>query len=300
MGEDGMELHHLRYFVAVARHLSFTKAASENHVAQPSLSQQIQRFEQQLGAQLFDRSGGQVRMTDVGLMLQPRAESVLKQIDDMRFSVEEVQGLRAGRLVVGTLPMTGGRVLPAAVSEFRRRFPGIQVVLREESTATLTDLVLRGETDITLTTLPVENPELGVQPILTEDILLALPPGHALGSQPGVALSELAGEPFMIMKPGFGFRDLCLRACRSAGFEPVIAYESAHIETILSMVANGLGVALVPRMATDQVRRPAPHFLEIIAPRVERTLALVWRHDRYLSVAGRAFLEVARSIWPGR
>ncbi len=292
-----VELHHLRYFVSVARLGSFTRAAEENHVAQPSLSQQIRRLEQSLGASLFDRSGGQVRLTDAGHALLPRAEAILKQVEDSRAAVEEVLGLRSGRVVVGTLPMTGSLVLPKVVAEFRSRYPGIQVVLREESTATLTELVMSGETDITLTTLPVRHGELGVQEILTEDILLAVPRGHRLAYSPRVDLADVAREPFMLMKPGFGFRDLCLQACRSAGFEPVVAYESAHIDTIQSMVAVGLGVSLVPRMAAEREMQPSPVFLEVSRPRLTRTLALVWRKDRYVSAAASAFLEVAAEVW---
>lgn len=293
-----MELHHLRYFVSVARHLSFTRAAEENRVAQPSLSQQIKRLEELLGAKLFYRTSGYVKLTDVGEALLPRAEELLKQAEDLRTTVHEVVGLRTGRVVIGTLPMTGSLVLPGAVAEFRKRHPRIQVVLREESTATLTELVLSGETDITLTTLPVREDVLDVMEILTEDILLAVPPGHRLAYDFRVGLRAVAKEPFMLMKPGFGFRDLCLQACRSAGFVPRVAYESAHIDTIQSMVAVGLGVSLVPRMAAERDMRPSPVFLEISEPRLTRTLALVWRTDRYLSTAARAFLEVARDYWP--
>lgn len=293
-----MEFHHLRYFVSVARHLSFTRAAEENHVAQPSLSQQIRRLEQELGSPLFDRSaGGKVRLTDAGQALLPRAEAILKQAADARSAVDEVVGRRAGRLVVGTLSMTGSRVLPGAVAEFRARYPGIVVELREEPTAVLIELVIAGEIEVALTTLPVMDPGLERLPILSEDILLAVPRGHRLAYECRVELAEVADEPFMLMKQGAGFRELCLSACRSAGFEPKVAYESSHIDTLQSLVAVGLGVTLVPRMAAEREMKPSPIFLEVSHPRLTRTLALVWRKDRYLSSAARGFLEMAQSYW---
>jgi len=293
-----MELHHLRYFVAVAHHLSFTKAADECRVAQPSLSQQVRRLENELHARLFDRYGPRVHLTDVGRVLLPRAEAILKAVEDSRAAVGEVMGVKRGRVVLGTLPMTGSRVLPQAVAAFRARYPEVQVILREESTAALTEMVMRGETDVTLTTLPVTHDELEVMEVLTEDILLAVPPGHRLAASPGpVELTAVAKEPFMVLKHGFGFRDLALSACRKAGFEPRIAYESAHIDTIQAMVAVGLGVALVPRMAAERDRDPAPVFLDVSRPVLTRTLALVWRRDRYISAAAAAFLDVARSLW---
>lgn len=293
-----MELHHLRYFVAVAHHLSFTKAADECRVAQPSLSQQVRRLEKELHARLFDRVGVRVQLTDVGRILLPRAEEILKSVEDTKAAIQDVMGVRRGRLVLGTLPMTGARVLPHAVAVFRARYPEVQVVLREESTAALMEMVMRGETDITLTTLPVVDEELAVMEILTEDILLAVPPGHKLAKSRGpVELGAVAKEPFMVLKQGFGFRDLALSSCRKAGFEPRIAYESAQVDTIQAMVAVGLGVTLVPRMAAERDRSPAPVFLEVSKPRITRTLALVWRRDRYISAAATAFLDVARSLW---
>jgi len=295
-----MELHHLRYFVAVARLGSFTRAAEECRVAQPSLSQQIRRLEQLVGAPLFDRTGREVRLTDVGRVLLPRAEAILRAVEHAEAAVQESLGGRGGQLVVGTLPMTGSRVLPPLVAAFRERHPGVQVRLREESTAALVDLAMRGETDITLTTLPVPHPELAAQELLTEDILLAVPPDHPLAGQGAVPLAAVAGEPFLLMKEGYGFRDLALHACRRAGFEPQVGYESAHIDTIQAFVAVGFGVALVPRMAADRDRTPAPAFLSVSDPPLTRTLALVWHADRYLSAAARAFLEIAATLWRPR
>lgn len=293
-----MELHHLRYFVSVARHRNFTRAAEENLVAQPSLSQQIRRLEEELGAPLFDRSQSPVGLTDVGEALLPHAEAILQQVAAAQSAVEERLGLRSGRLVLGSLPMTGSRLLPRAITAFRQRYPGVQVILREESTRRLTELALAGETDLTLTTLPVGSPDLAVQPILTEEILLALPLAHPLADRNRLPLAAVAGEPFLIMKPGYGFRDLCLSACRAAGFDPQIAFESAQIETLQAMVAAGLGVTLVPRMATDRSLRPAPAFRPLEGPPLTRTLALAWRRERLLPRSAAAFLSLAAELWP--
>jgi LysR family hydrogen peroxide-inducible transcriptional activator len=292
-----MELQQLRYVVAVAGTGNFSRAAERCHVAQPSLSQQIRRLEEELGAPLFDRSQSPVRLTDAGEALLPHAEAILQQVAMARAAVEDRLGLRAGRFVLGTLPQTGSRLLPAAVAAFRQRYPGVAVILREESTQRLTELALAGETDLTLTTLPLGSPDLTYQPLLTEEILLALPPDHPLAKGERAALQAVAGEPFLIMKPGYAFRDLCLEACRAAGFEPQIAFESTQIDTIQAMVAVGLGVTLVPRMAAERARRPAPAFLRLEGEPLTRTLALAWRRDRHLPQAALAFLRVARELW---
>lgn len=293
-----MELHHLRYFVAVARHRSFTRAAREHHVAQPSLSQQIRRLEEELGAPLFDRTPGQVRLTPVGEVLLPRAERILAEAEAALQEVRESLGLRRGQVVVGTTPISGSHVLPPAVAEFRRRFPGVTVTLIEESTATLLDLTRRGEADLSLVTYPVNDPDLDVSPLITEDLLLAVPPGHRLAAQAApVPLAAAAGQPFILLKEGMGFRYVTLAACAAAGFQPEQVFESSHIETVQALVAVGMGVALVPRMTMVRDRTPAPVFLELAPPRPTRTLALAWRQDRYLPEAARAFMEVLRQVW---
>ncbi len=291
-----MELHHLRYFVAVARHGSFTRAARQHNVAQPSLSQQIRRLEEELGAPLFERTGP-IRLTAVGEVLLPRAERILAEVEAAVQEVRESLGLRRGRVVVGTTPISGSHVLPPVVAAFRRQYPGVTVILREENTATLLDLAHRGETDMSLVTAPVTGLDLEVLPLITEDLLLAVPPGHRLAGAGIVELAEAAGEPFILLKEGMGFRDVVLAACAAAGFLPDTVFESSHMETVQSLVAVGMGVALVPRMILMRDRTPAPVFLELPPPRPTRTLSLVWRRDRYLPQAAQAFVEVTRQIW---
>lgn len=296
-GRGSVELHHLRYFVAVARTGSFTRAAALHHVAQPSLSQQIRRLEEELGTPLFDRTGGKVRLTPVGSALLPRAERILAAVQAAVQEVREFIGLERGRVVVGTTPISGSHLLPPVLVHFHRQYPGVMVTLREESTAALLDLTLRGEVDVSLVTHPVRDPELETVPLITEDLLLAVPPGHRLAATGQVELAAVAGEPFILLKEGMGFRNVVLQACAAAGFTPEPVFESSHIDTVQSLVAAGMGVTLVPRMTMVRDRTPAPVFLELAPPRHTRTLVLAWRRGQYLSQATRAFVETARQIW---
>lgn len=291
-----MELHHLRYFEAVARLGSFTKAAAEQHVAQPSLSQQIRRLEEELGAPLFDRTG-RVRLTPVGEALLPRARRILAETETAVHEVQEFLGMRRGRVVVGTTPISGSYLLPPVLAEYRRRHPDVSVTLREEATAVLVELTRRGEVDVSLVTYPVNDPELQVVPLLTEDLLLAVPRGHRVQYEQSVPLSVAAGEPFILLKEGMGFRYVALESCASAGFTPKVVFESSHMETVQSLVAVGMGVALVPRMTAVRDRSPAPVFLELSDPRPTRTLGLAWRRERYMSGAARTFLNLMQQIW---
>lgn len=294
-----MELHHLRYFVAVARTGSFTRAAEACHVAQPSLSQQIRRLEEELGGPLFDRSGGRVRLTPMGEALLPRAERILAEAAALVQEAQEFAGLTRGRVVVGTTPVSGSYVLPPVLAAFHRRYPGIAITLREESTAALLDLARQGEADVCLVTHPVRDPDLTEVPLITEDLLLAVPPGHPLAGGGPVPLAAAAGEPFILLKQGMGFRDVVLAACAAAGFTPRAVFETTHIETAQSLAAVGMGVTLVPRMTALRDRQPAPVYVELAPPRPTRTLALCWRRDRYQPQAVRAFVAVCQEIWGG-
>lgn len=300
LGGDGpVELHHLRYFVAVARTGSFTRAAELSHVAQPSLSQQIRRLEAELGGPLFDRTGGRVRLTPLGEALLPRAERILAEAEAAVREAQELLGLKRGRVVVGTTPISGAHLLPPVVAAFRQRYPGVAVALREESTATLVELTRRGEVDLSLVTLPVRDPDLEAVPLITEDLLLAVPPGHPLAEAEEVPLGAVAGEPFLLLKEGMGFRNVALAACAAAGFRPEPVFESSYMDTLLALVAVGMGVTLVPRLAARGDGDPAPRFVELAPPRPTRTLGLVWRRQGHLSPATRTFVAVAREIWPG-
>lgn len=292
-----MELHHLRYFVAVAREGSFTKAAQLHHMAQPSLSQQIRRLEEQLGAPLFDRTGGRVRLTPVGEALLPRAERILADVEAASREVQEFLGLRRGQVVVGTTPITGSHILPPVLAEFRRQYAEVSIILREEPTAVLLELARRGDADVCIVTLPSSDPDLEVVPLITEDLLLAVPPGHPLADAGAVPLAAVADEPLIFLKVGMGFRDVAMAACAAAGFQPRVVFESSHMETVQSLVAVGMGLALVPRMTATWGAARAPVFLELAPPRPTRTLALTWRGDRYLSQAARAFVSVTQAIW---
>lgn len=295
-----MELHHLRYFVEVAHHSSVTRAAAALHMAQPSLSLQVRRLEEDLGVQLLDRTGRRIRLTAAGEVFLRRAERVLADVDAAVVEVREFQGLRRGRVTVGTTRISGSHLLPPVLSAFRRLHPGVEIVLREEDTSTLIEWTRCGEVEVSLVTPLSDVAELEVVPLLTEPLMLAVPPGHRLAACTDVELQQAADEPFIMLKEGMGFRHVVGHACAAAGFEPRVVFESSDLETIQSLVAAGMGVTLVPRMTADAVRTPAPVFLPLRSPAPTRTLFLAWRRDRYRTQVSRAFVTLMFDMWQPR
>ncbi len=284
-----MELRHLRYFEAVARHSHVTRAAAELHIAQPALSKQISQLEQELGVALFDRIGRNVRLTEAGEALLPHVHAVLAQVDAARAEMAERVGLRRGRAAVGTPPTVGTQLLPHALAAFNRQFAGIELRLHEAGIQTLLELLEMGLVDVAVVALPVHDSALTVVPLFTEELVLAVGREHTLAARNSVTLRELANEGWLLSPENYELRDATLNACRRAGFAPHIVLDGSEMDTLLRLVAAGMGIALVPRLAVQGIMDLK--VLQVSDLALQRSLGLVWRGDRTASPAARALRE---------
>jgi DNA-binding transcriptional LysR family regulator len=284
-----MELRHLRYFEAVARYSHVTRAAAELHIAQPALSKQISQLEHELGVALFDRVGRNVQLTEAGESLLPHARAVMAQVEAARAEMAERIGLRKGRATVGAPPTVGTQLLPAALATFNKRYPGIELRLHESGVQTLLDLLETGLTDVAVVTLPVDDENLTVVPIFTEEMVVAVWRGHHLAERSEVAISELRGEPWVLSPENYELREAALVACERAGFTPRVVLDGGETDTLLHFVAAGMGVALVPRLAVQGASGLVA--LPVSDQKLQRSLGVVWRGDRVASPAARALRE---------
>jgi DNA-binding transcriptional LysR family regulator len=284
-----MELRHLRYFVAVARRLNFSRAAEDLHVAQPAISQQIRALELDLGVQLFDRMGRRVALTRAGEVLLPHASQILAAVELAANEVRELGHLSRGSASLGAPPTVSTHLLPAQLTEFRRLYPGLDVSLREAGTESLLKLVEDGQLDLAIVTADRLPPAVERRPYLEEDYVLAVSALHPLSRKKEVRLADLSAEAFILFPAGYKLREVTLAACKRAGFEPKIALDGGAMQSALEFVAAGLGVALVPELAlthAEHIRR-----LAIADQSLRRRLALVWRKGHYLSPAARALRD---------
>jgi DNA-binding transcriptional LysR family regulator len=288
-----MELRQLRYADGVARHLHFTRAARSLHVAQPALSHQIKRLELELGVDLFVRSRGGVRLTEAGEIFIPRARRALAEVDAAYEEVSAFKGLKTGYLALGAMQALGGVDLPRLIADFHLQHPGVDLSLREESTRDMLEMVAHGEIDLAIVALDVERPVgLDVLPLVREPVLMAVPAAHELaGSRTAVSLDRFRHETFVFFKHGTGLRAITQRAARHAGFSPHMGFETGSLDRLLALVAEGLGVALVPASA---VRGTEPQGLAVLqmSPSIERAVGAVWHADRRHTPAARAFLAL--------
>jgi LysR family transcriptional regulator, transcription activator of glutamate synthase operon len=298
-----MEMHQLAYFESVSRHLHFTRAADELNVAQPSVSQQIRKLETELGAPLFHRMKRRVALTEAGETFLPHARAVLQRLEEARLEVQELTGLRKGSLAVGAPPSVGTHLLPRAMAAFSRLHPGIALAFREAGSRTLVSLVEHGELDLAVVIQPIRHPALDTQPLLEEELLLALPREHPLADGQGrVHLAQLCDQPFVLLREGaYDLREQTLTACRKAGFEPTVALDGGEMDSMLRFVAAGIGVAILPAMVVADVDRDGggPVAVRRLQPGLSRALVIARRRDRYFSAAAREFTSFLKAAAHG-
>jgi len=286
-----MEVHQLRYVVAIARTGSFSRAAGDCHISQPSLSQQVRKLEEELGERLFERDRRQTRLTASGERFISRAARILDELAEAEREARETHQVTRGQVSVGVLPTIAPYFLPPLVGEFTDQYPGVQIVIHEDTTATLGSLVSSYEVDLAIASLPLRDPVFEIAPLFTEELLLAVPPAHPLAAKKTVTTADLQTSTFVLMKEGHCLGDQALQFCHQSGVQPRVISRSSQVETIRRLVHAGLGISLIPKMAASQAAPGQPVYRSIRAPRPERTIVAFWNRRRPLSRAAAAFLE---------
>ncbi|MGE3539188.1 MAG: LysR family transcriptional regulator [Candidatus Tectimicrobiota bacterium] len=287
-----MELRQLIAFKEVAIHSSFTAAATHLHLTQSAVSQQIKALEDECGVTMFDRSGRLVRLTNAGQVFLSHVERILAQVENARVEMAEMAGGARGRCRVAALPSIAAYLLPRALAAFQRRYPGVEVHLMESVQAQLLEWVQQGTVDFSIVALPVQDPQLQSTSLLHDEFVLVVPKDHLFASRRIVKLAELVTERFVLYPKGAGGREQFIEACRQAGFEPQVAFESEDRETILGLVAAGVGITLIPRFIAHHTRVDGPITVDIVEPRLRREVGVVWRRNRYLPQAARNLMSL--------
>jgi len=290
-----MELYQLQYFLEVARQRNFTRAAARLHLAQAALSEQIRKLEEELATPLFQRGRRESTLTAAGETLRLHAEGLIAQASAARQAVQELVGLRGGLLVIGAIPSVSAGLLPAAVTLFRERHPGVELVIAEGTSESVAEGVESGRVEMGIIQHPTPAGPFEERPLLTECFVLLAPPRHAIARRRDVRLAELAGESFVSFKGRA--RESALEACRAAGFEPRLACESGELDTVRALVAAGLGIALLPELAAQRAK-PACALVRLSEPRVERQLVIVTRRGYAPSPAAAEFEALLRAKSP--
>lgn len=297
-----MELRQLRYFVAVAEHGSFTRAAATLGMEQPPLSQQIRQFERALGVTLFQRLTRGVRLTDIGAALFEQARAILALGDDFVASAHSMARGEKGQLRVGLagavslLP-----IVPLTIRRFRETWPDVVVSFEESNTPALSTALHERRVDVAIVRPPMlDDTGIAVSPLLDEPTVVALPSGHEHAADGAIKLDMLATEPLIIFprELGPGFHDAILSACQNAGFTPRMGQQAPQIAATVPLVAAGLGVSVVPQ-SLAQIHAGGVTFHPIEEPAPTASLAIAVLRGRHVPLVGRfvAALREACQEW---
>jgi len=294
-----MDLRRIRHFNVLAETLNFSRAAERLHIAQPALSVSIQKLEAELGTKLFERTATGVVLTASGQAALIEARRLLYHGEQlMRTARDAAQGT-AGRLRVGFVGSSIYRVIPALIPAFRAKYPGVELILREATSAAILRMLQEEALDIGIVRTPILQPHAVAFHTLQRDrLLVALPATHALAARRSVALSDLSREPFVMYSgtEAAGLQSAVMAACQMAGFVPHVTQEATQVTTVVALVESGLGVALVPEVMRGN-REPAVVYREVIelSEASGTTLALAWQEGTE-SPAALRFIELARPL----
>jgi DNA-binding transcriptional LysR family regulator len=289
-----LELRHLRYFVAVAEELHFSRAAARLHIAQPPLSQQIRKLEQYIGHPLFTRSSRSVALTQAGEALLERSRYLLRRLEDDLETVRRVARGEIGTLTVGFIGSAMLTVLPALISNYRKRFSRVDLRLRELTTSSLVDAIRQGAVDLGFLRDAGPTEGLIVENVVAERFVVALATKHHLAHRKKIALAQLKAEPLILFARELGPSawDKTIALCETSGFRPTIVQDAPEWLTVLRLVSSGLGFSIAPA-CVGTIQTPGVVCRELTKCPVSTNIELARRTD-HLNPIMEAFLAEAR------
>jgi DNA-binding transcriptional LysR family regulator len=288
-----VEINQLRYFLAVVENGSFSKAAERCYVSQSTASELIQKLEAEVGKRLLYRGRRKIAPTEAGKMLVGPAKRILVQIEIAKREIRKSDGPHFGKVKFGILPTIAPYFLPHILETFQKRCPKIQFAIHEGMTVQLLDLIEENKLDLAVVSLPVKEHGFDVEKLFDEELLLALPSQNPLARKEKIRLQDLHCENFILLHEGHCLGDQVLDFCSRHDFSPRIALRSGQLATVLSLVKAGVGISLVPKMATDEVLANVA-YRSLDKPRPKRIMAIIKREKRPLKTAAQEFLKHLR------
>lgn len=300
-----MDYRQMKYVLKVAEEKSFSLAAKKLYISQPSLSQLILKLEEKIGVPLFDRNCTPLQLTYVGELYIEMAKKVLDLNDQFIKRVDDVANLRRGRLTIGSSPFRSTYLLSQIIPVFEQKFPALELILKEDTTQRLEELALSGQTDFSLSLLPINTKFFDYEELFQEELLLALPPNHSLcikhNRQPGdyhnppqIKLESIRDTPFILMDQGQKLHHTLFELCNKAGFKPHILLETQSMNAAQALVGAGMGAALLPDtlIRASSINKNPCYFALSTSP--SRTVIIAYSKGRYLSKAAAEFIKLIK------
>jgi len=276
-----MELDQLRYFLKIAEHGNFTRAAAELGISQPALSRSVQRLEEELGQPVLERKTRSISLTDAGALLQARVHQVLTILEDTKAEITD-DG-RSGRVRVGAIPTIAPYFLPKLLRDFARDFPQATVIVQENTTDVLLKSCTQGEIDLAILALPVPAKYLEVEELFEEELFLVLPPDHPLVNKAELRLPDIEPYPFVLLDEAHCLSGNIVSFCRQRSFQPVAVERTSQLTMVQELVSLAHGVSMVPAMAREIDQTDRRVYRSLTGQKPKRTIAAVWNPYRFQS-----------------
>jgi len=289
-----MEVRDLQVFLSVSKHLNYTRAGKEVHLSQPSVSVRIKKLEAELGVKLFEQLGKKVAVTEAAQLLLPYAHRVITAVEDARHAIEELQGLDRGSLRIGASTTPGMYIIPRTIARFKELHPQIDVHLGIRDTREVEDGVIRNEFDFGFVGGHLAGDEVDVIPWLTDELVLIVPSTHRLASKKNLKPNDLDKERFIDRESGSATRATVAVHLKEWELQLKTIMEMENPESLKKAVQSGLGIAFISKFAVEtELKAKTLAAVRIPKLAISRELKIVYRRDKHLSRAARAFIEIA-------
>lgn len=292
-----MDIRQIEYFVEVAKQLSFTKAAANLHVSQPSISKAIQNFEAELGVPLFYRSSRQLELTDAGQAVLINSMKVLESFQNLRSELTDLMELKKGQIRIGIPPIVGAEFFSKLISVYKEQHPLIEILLTEVGTKRIREEIETGELDIGLVcSVTSSNENLETIGFLKDPLLLIVHESHPLAMQESVTMHDLLNEAFIIYRKDFILFDRIIEACTKHNFYPTIACETTQKDLFIEMVQAKLGIALLPEKIAKKIPYTSIKCIPFKEEVIHLELGITWKKNKYLPYSVREFIQLAHQF----
>lgn len=290
-----MDTESLRWFQQVADGTTVTEVADIFNVSQPAVSRALDRLDKDLGVPLLERHGRLLRLTEAGATFKRHVDTVLHNLDDGLAAIDELVDPETGTVTIAFQLSLGTWLIPAIVSQFRELHPRVSFRFQHSQDGRSSTLHDGSPVDMEFTSRRSRRPDVRWEPIMPEELMLAVPPGHRLAALEGTSLTEVAEEPFITLGRTWELRRLSDELCQAAGFTPQVAFEGDDLHMVHGFVAAGLGVAIVPRMGMNpnKRRKRDSQLLSITDPGAYRNIGVAWSVDRRLLPSAVLFRDFA-------
>lgn len=290
-----MEFRDLKAFMAVVEYGSFTKAASESFVSQPSLSKSIKKLEDNLHVELLNRSTRHVELTDAGHIVYNQGQKIMRSVHDLHILLDDLLNIKTGSIKLGIPPLIGTLFFPEIARKFHQQYPNVHLELVERGAKLIGTLVESGEVDMGIVVLPSDERKFIVQSFVEDQFFVFINEQHPLAQQDAILLEDLKNEVFIIFTEEFTLHDYVIKSCKGAGFTPIVGYKSSQWDLIVELVSSNLGVTLLPYSIAAKQTNHNVKIIPLQNMHMPWRLGVITKKNTYQSYALKQLLKTIRT-----